>query len=394
MIAAVVVAEAAVLLLWPRAGVLDPLDVDARSVFTAEQLDRARGFAHGQLALFTAGLAAQALALAALIRIGRARLRGPWRRPVLAAGLTGAAGVAAVMLAALPFDVWAHQRAIDVGLATGSWGVWAWDVARTVALMALIALPATAAAVALMRRAPRRWWIPAAALVVAAGVAGQLLWPLVVAPRFNRFDRLAPGPQRTELLALARRAGVRVGGVYVVDASRRTSAVNAYVTGIGSSRRIVLYDTLLRGLPAAQTRTVVAHELAHVHYRDVPRGLLYLLLVAPLGMLAVARLGRAWGPPDGGPAGPRDVPALLAAAALVTLLIGLTSNQLSRAVEARADSFALRLTGDPAAFVAQERSIALRNVSDPDPPWLPHALLGTHPTTLERIGLARAFAKR
>ena len=129
-----------------------------------------------------------------------------------------------------------------------------------------------------------------------------------------------------------------------------------------------------------------------MHHRDVPRGLLYLLLVTPLGMLAVAQLGRAWGPRGEEPVGPAHVPALLAAAALMTLLIGITSNQLSRAVEARADSFALALTRDPAAFVAQERSIALRNVSDPDPPWLPHVLLGTHPTTLERIGIARRFA--
>ena len=391
LLAALVVAELAVLLLSPPAG-LSVAPVRADGAFSPAQLDRARAFGHGQLALGLAALAAQALALAALVVVGRRKLRGPWRRPVLAAGVTGAACAVAVSAAALPFSAWSHRRAVDVGLATGSWGIWAWDAARGLLLVAVLAAPATAAAIALMRRLPRGWWVPAAGLVVLAGLLVELVWPVLVAPRFNRFDPLPAGPVRSELLRLADRAGVRVGEVSVVDASRRTRAVNAYVTGVGSSRRIVLYDTLLGGLPERQVRVVVAHELGHVRHRDVPRGLLFLLLVAPAAVLAVATLARAWGPVHGARAGPREVPALLAATALVALLVLLVSNQLSRAVEARADAFALRLTGDPAAFVAQERAVALRNVLDPDPPGLAHALFGTHPTTLERIGMARAFA--
>ena len=280
------------------------------------------------------------------------------------------------------------------GIHTEANRTWQWDAARTVALTAAIAAGGTSAAVALARRWPRGWWLPASLVVVGAAVVGQLLWPLVIAPRFNHFTKLPAGPQRTALVQLARRAHVPVSGVYVIDASRRTSEVNAYVTGIGAGRRIVLYDTLLSGVPAREARVVVAHELGHVHANDVPHGLLYVLIVSPLGMLAIALLLRAWGPAPGrgSPIGPAHVPALLAAVALVTLLITVTSNQLSRAVEARADGFALRLTRDPAAFIAQERSIALRNLIDPDPPWLSHTLFGTHPTTLERIGAARAFA--
>lgn len=388
------VAEVAAVVMKPDSGVSAPLRVRAGDVFTAAQLDRARSFGHGQLALFVAGMLVQVVVLTVLVLRARRQVAGgSLRRPILRSAWTGALVVTLTALAVLPLQGWAQQRAIDVGLATGSWGIWLWDGARTIALTAAIAAAGTAAAVALARRWPRGWWLPSSLIVVGAAVVGQLLWPLVIAPRFNHFTKLPAGPQRTALVQLARRAHVPVSGVYVIDASRRTSEVNAYVTGIGAGRRIVLYDTLLSGVPAREARVVVAHELGHVRANDVPHGLLYVLIVAPLGMLAIALLLRAWGPrgPEP-PVGPSHVPALLAAVALVTLLITVTSNQLSRAVEARADGFALRLTHDPAAFIAQERSIALRNLIDPDPPALSHLLFGTHPTTLERIGAARAFA--
>ena len=85
------------------------------------------------------------------------------------------------------------------------------------------------------------------------------------------------------MLELAKRAGVDVGDVFTVDASRRTTAANAYVTGLGKTKRVVLYDTLLENFKRDEVRLVVAHELSHVHYRDVPNGLLFLAIVAPSG---------------------------------------------------------------------------------------------------------------
>src|SRR5206468_476323 len=128
------------------------------------------------------------------------------------------------------------------------------------------------------RRAPRAWWLPGAGVVVAATGAVVFASPVLLDPLFNRFRPLPEGPLRRDVLDLADRAGVRVGEVYVVDASRRTTAANAYVTGLGPTKRVVLFDTLL-GAHAGEaggsdftpdeTRLVVAHELAHVHFRDV-----------------------------------------------------------------------------------------------------------------------------
>jgi STE24 endopeptidase len=211
----------------------------------------------------------------------------------------------------------------------------------------------------------------------------------VLDPVFNRFTPLQEGQTRGDVLALAREAGVKVGQVYEVDASRRTTAANAYVTGLGPTKRVVLYDTLLRDFTPSEVRLVVAHELGHQHFRDVPRGLLFLALTAPFGMLAVARVGERLAPRGGA----TIVPATALAAALLTPVIGAAGNQLSRGIEVRADRFAMELTGDPAALVGFHRRIAVQNVADPDPPRWVRVLFGTHPTTLERIGHALAVER-
>ncbi|MGI8512218.1 MAG: M48 family metalloprotease [Solirubrobacteraceae bacterium] len=391
LVAAVVVAEAAVFLMRPRDGVVDPAPVGIRSYFSAAEVERARDYRRPNLALYGATLLVQGGLLILLVRRSPRRLRGPFRRPVLAGAAGGAVLSVAVGVATLPIDAILRQRAIDVGLVTQGWGGWAADVAKAGAIAAVLAGGGAALLLGLMRRFPRHWWAPGAATAVALGAAMTYASPVLLDPLFNRFDPLPAGRQRADVLALARQAGVKVGQVYTVDASRRTTAANAYVTGLGATKRVVLYDTLLENFTRDEVRLVVAHELGHVHHRDVPRGLLYLLLVAPAAMLAVKRLSERWAP------GAAGTPAVLPAAALSLALVaggvGIVSNQLSRRVEARADTFSLRLTDAPEPFISFEQRIARRNVSDPDPPGWVVALLGTHPPTLERIGAAVAFER-
>jgi STE24 endopeptidase len=154
---------------------------------------------------------------------------------------------------------------------------------------------------------------------------------------------------------------------------------------------VVIYDNLLDEFKPGEVRLVLAHELGHVHYRDVPRGLLYLAIVAPFGMLAVARLAERLAPDGLGR--PAAVPAVALSIALVVPAITFISNGLSRDVEARADRYAMELTRDPADLIDFQRRITVQNVSDPEPPGWVHALLGTHPTAVERIGQALAFSR-
>jgi STE24 endopeptidase len=229
-------------------------------------------------------------------------------------------------------------------------------------------------------------------VVVGFGVVVTYASPIVLDPLFNRFEPLPRGALRSDVLEMARRAGVRVGEVYVMDASRRTTAANAYVAGLGGTKRVVLYDTLIDEFSPEEVRLVVAHELGHVHYDDVPRGLLYLAIVAPFGMLAAARLGERFAPP-GSLGTPAALPATVLAISLLVPAVTTVSNQLSRAVEARADRYSMELTREPDALIAFQRRIAVQNVSDPAPPGWVSFLLGTHPTTMQRIGQALAFRR-
>ncbi len=389
LVAAVVAAEAAVLVLRPREGVIHPAPVSARSYFSDAQIDRARDFRRPQLALYGGQLAIEGALLVLLVRRPPRWLRRG-SRPLLRGAAAGAGLAVTLAVVALPLGAIARQRAVDVGLVTQSSGGWAVDQVKSAAISAVMLAGGAALLLALMWRFPRRWWAPGALLVVAVGVAFTYAGPVVLDPVFNRFTPLAAGQTRSDVLALARQAGVDVGEVYVVDASRRTTAANAYVTGLGRTKRVVLYDTLLEKFTRDETRLVVAHELGHVHYRDVPRGLLWLALVAPFAMFATQRLTERLGPERGTPAA---LPALALALALVSTGMTTISNQLSRRVEARADTFSLELTSAPAPFIAFERRIALQNVADPDPPgWLTWTL-GTHPPTVARIGAAVAFER-
>jgi Zn-dependent protease with chaperone function len=385
IVVAVVVAEAAVALMWPRHGVVESAPVRAASYFSGTELEQARGFRRPQVLLGLAAIAVELGLLALLVARPPRRLRGPFRRPILAAAVAGAALSLLVNAAPLPVQVVARQRARDVGLVTQSWPGYGFDLVRSWAIGAVFAAIGAAIAVGLIRRMPRTWWIPGSVAVVAFGAITTYAGPIVLDPIFNRFTPLPAGQTRSDVLDLARKAGVEVGQVYVMDASRRTTAANAYVNGLGHTKRVVLYDNLLDDFSRDETRLVVAHELGHVRYHDVPRGLIWLAIVTPFGLFAASRMTLRLAPQEERP-GPAVLPALALSIAVIVFLITTVSNQLSRRVEARADSFSLQLTHEPDAFISFQRRIALKNVSDPDPWRLTSFLFGTHPTTLDRIG--------
>jgi STE24 endopeptidase len=387
---AAVAAEAGRRLLAPRTSPVQPVRVDLQSYFTTDEIQRGRRFARPQRALGFASGALDIGALSLLVRHPPTVLSRQWARPV-AGGAAAAAGMSlALAVPGLPLRAIARRRAVAVGLDTQSWSGWAADVAKASAIQTVFAGAAGAAGIASMRRFPRAWWGPVGVGSVAVGAALAALAPVVLDPIFNDFDPLEDGQTRSDVLTLAREAGVTVGEVYSVDASRRTSAANAYVSGLGPTKRVVLYDTLLDRYSRDEIRLVVAHELGHVRHRDVLRGILYTAMVAPVAALAVQRVSWALSPARGTPAA---FPALALASALVTAPIGSIASGLSRAIERRADDFSLELAGAPDAFISFERAIALQNVADLDPPrWLT-TLLASHPPTAERIGAAVAFAQ-
>jgi len=369
--------------------------------FTPEEVRRARRFARGQALLGTLHGAVQLALLAALVRREQQRSRregacerargegaGPVRRGVVEATRGGAGLALALRFAPLPFAALARRRAVRAGLITQPWQGWLRDLARATALETAFAGALAGGVITLTRRWPRGWWAPAAALSWTLGAALATLAPVVLDPLFNDFTPLAPGPLRDELLALAERAGVHVRDVLTVDASRRTNAANAYVAGIGPTRRLVLFDTLLERFEPEEVRVVIAHELAHVRFHDVRRALAQAALTTGPMALAVERLSAELLPGREGSAA--ALPGLALAGALVSAPVALVSSRLSRAVERRADRFSLELSRAPAAFISFERKVALQNLADPAPPrW--RTLLSSHPPALERIAMAECW---
>ncbi len=380
-------AGGAALALRPRGFTITPVAVSASDYFDAGDIARARRYERSQRRLAAAGSGAGALTLAALApRPRKALVRGG----AASAALEGVALSLALTLVDLPFGVLARRRALAAGLATGSWGQWASDTARATALGTTFAAGGAAGVRLLMARFGERWWLLAAAGSVAAAGAATFAAPVLIAPMFNDFTPLAEGELRRSVLEIAERAGVSVGEVFTVDASRRTSQINAYVGGIGATRRIVLYDTLLATFTPGETELVIAHELAHVRHRDVWRSLLFGAIVAPAAACSIARIAERIDTALGR-SQPTTLPALAASGAVVGSLVGPFARWLSRAVERRADSFALELTGDADTFIGFEQQITRSNLADPDPPRWRSALRDTHPPAIERIGAALAY---
>jgi len=313
-------------------------------------------------------------------------------RPVLG-GAAAAAGLFGVLsVVGLPFEIASHERAVDVGLSVQDLGGWMEDWAKSIGIGAVIAGGVGTGALALIRRFGARWWIPGSVAAVGLGALFTWLGPVVLAPIFNDFEKLPPGQARSDVLELADKAGVDVGEVYSVDASRRSTSLNAYVNGLGKTKRVVLYDNLLDNTERGERRSVVAHELGHVKGRDIGRGLLFTAIATPLSLLFAYGMAGALGRRTGAePGSPAFLPALAASVAVASFVVGVAGNQMSRAVEAKADTYALELTDDPEALIRVQQQLAETNISDPDPPDAFQFLLGTHPTAVERIGAAVAW---
>ena len=327
-------------------------------------------------------------------RTGRAlvgRLPGPWWLVTTEA----VAGVCvAVTLGTLPLSAAEQAHLVDVGLSTQGWGGFARDVAVGQLVTIVFTSLGVLVLVACARRWPRRWPAVTAALVGGLVMLGSYVYPLLVEPLFNHFTPLPDGALRTQVLALADREGVHVDDVLVADASRRTTTLNAYVSGFGHTRRVVLYDNLVDDEPPDEVLSVVAHELGHAKYDDVLTGSLLGAAgsVAGVGLLAlVCSAGerrRGW--PSLGD--PRSVPLVLALVAVGSLLVLPLQNAVSRRIETRADVTALETTHDAQAFVTLQRELALRSKSDPTPPAWSQWWFGSHPTTLQRVAIARRLA--
>jgi STE24 endopeptidase len=373
--------EATVRILRPRPAPSKAVPVDAREYFSAHDLDRSHAFRRGQRAIMLASTALDA-GLGAWFVARPPRWLKTTHPAVAAAALT--VGSTAV---GLPLSALSRERSRRVGLDTQTWRAWGSDIVKATAIGAPLAGGAGWLVVGGMRRYGDRWWLPGAAGLTAAGVLTLVAGPTLIDPLFNKFEPAEP-EVAARIQGIAARAGVKVDRVLVMDASKRTTASNAYVTGLGATKRVVFYDTLLRDFSDAEVDFVVAHEFAHVRHRDVQTGLAIVAVSSPAMVFGIAELARALGArPDA-----RAFAPLAVAAGLLAPALGVITNGFSRAIERRADRFAMGFVEDPTTQIDFQKRICVKNVAEPEPPRWVQALYGSHPTTLERIAIAAEVA--
>lgn len=384
-------------------GVALAADVQVGDLFTPEEIARADdyrgtryllGFSSLGLSLLAAGLIGLGFGSRALGVWSTRVTGGLWRRQT---ALLALIAIAVPIVVTVPLSAAAHGLDRRFGLATNSLGAHLLDVAKAAGFQVVIGLMGVLVFVAVARKLRRSWPAVVAVLGVILTVALVYLFPVVYEPAFNDFDPVRPDVRRRVLL-LAGRAGVDVRDVLVADASRRTTRKNAYVSGIGSTKRVVLYDTLLASTPPEQVDVVVAHELAHERNNDVLRGTMVGAGGVILGVVVLAMLLRRgrllrWLGAEG-VGDPRIVPFVVffvAAASFVSLPV---ANALSRNVEARADREAIALTGDPGAAVELQVELARDNISDLTPSPVVVWAFFSHPPVLERIEMALEEGER
>ena len=395
-------ALAALLLLAVAWAALAPRPAaEALRYFTPEHVARARAYVTPAYLSFAASRAAQLALLAylALTPAGR-RWVTAWSaragdRPVAGVVAAALAVLLALVLVRLPFAYFrgfVHEHRF--GLSNQSLATWAADLVKGSAIDLAVTLLAVAVLAALARALPALWWLPAAAALALGMTLLTMISPLVIDPLFYRFQPLADEALRARLVEMAGRAGLEVDEVLVADASRRTNRVNAYFTGVGPTRRIVLYDNLLRTHPPDEVEVVVAHELGHWAKGHIRRGLWLGAAAAFAGLFVLHRLLRAlaadhgWAWPD-----PRLVAPALLAFMLAGLLLLPVQNAVSRAWEREADAVSLELSRQPEAAARLARRLAEANLSDPQPHPLHVVVLFTHPPQLERIRTAERWGR-
>jgi STE24 endopeptidase len=244
-------------------------------------------------------------------------------------------------------------------------------------------------------RSTDAWWVWAWLLVSALSIVLGFLFPVVLAPIFNTFTRLEPGELSSRVDAVADKAGVRITGTYVVDESRRSRRDNAYVAGLGATRRVVLFDTLLEH-PLEVVEQVVAHEIGHWRLHHLRRQL-PLAVAATFVAFAFLRVLSGWDwlldsvGLDGGVGDPAALPLLLVGAQVGFALTSVISAFVSRAFERQADLQALELLGRPDDLIDMHRRVHVKNLADLEPGRVKRMLL-SHPPAAERMAMAKEWS--
>lgn len=366
------------------------VDSEALTLFKAEQIQSGRAYSLGPRLTYILSFLLQVAFLIWLIRSGRAwRLSSTceqWARGKEGLGVLVFFFTLWILLSAISLPLsffngfyWQHLW----GFSTQSLGSWWLDFLKQAGLDLIISGVGVLLLFGAFRIWPRTWWIMGALFFSAWLIIQSVLWPIVIAPLFNHFEPVQNLEVTSMVHELAEGAGLEVGEILVMDASQRTTKANAYFAGLGHTKRIVLYDTLLNQYSLDEVKAVIAHEIAHWQKGHIVKG----ILLGILGSFIV--WGGAYLVLRSGITGNHYPPMAWAVFLLFIVLASFVSNPLqssiSRQMEIEADQTSVLLTGDKTAAMRLQINLALRNRSDLSPPRFIEWFSYTHPSVLTRI---------
>ncbi|HET7536181.1 MAG TPA: M48 family metallopeptidase [Candidatus Didemnitutus sp.] len=289
----------------------------------------------------------------------------------------------------LPLDWWAQFRLEQkFGFNKSTLGLWITDQLKSALLLVVIGFPIAWGLLALVRWVGPMWWVWGFALLFGFQLLMIVLYPKLILPLFNKLTPLPEGDARSRLLALADRTGFRAQTIDVIDGSKRSAHSNAYFTGFGRFRRIVLFDTLMAQLAQDELEAVLAHEIGHYKRGHIPKRLVTSALLQLGGFAAIAWLAQqpwfnsAFGLPAGVLAPTFLLFGLLGG--LVTFWFTPIGNWISRKHEYEADDFAKNAMGSATPMTGALRKLAQKNLSNLTPHPLYSAVYYSHPTIVER----------
>ncbi|HEY5284891.1 MAG TPA: M48 family metallopeptidase, partial [Polyangia bacterium] len=297
-----------------------------------------------------------------------------------------------LFLVELPLSYYvSFAREHAYGLSTQGFSKWSSDQAKGLAVGLLVGLLILWVPYWLLAKSPQRWWLWTSALALPFYGLTLLIAPLWIAPLFNKFGPMKDKALESEVLAVARRAGVENARVFEVNKSVDTAKVNAYVTGLGSSKRIVLWDTLIAKLSPAQAKYVVGHELGHYVLGHVWTSVLLSTALTFIGLFGAHRLSGFVLGHFGHRMGfhvlsdVASLPLLMLLIALFSLAITPAALAFSRYHEHEADRFGLELTHDNHAAASAFVALQQQNLAVPRPGALYKIFRASHPPIGERV---------
>lgn len=296
----------------------------------------------------------------------------------------------------IPFDLYGEFVVEKkFGFSTMTFKLWIADQIKSLAIGAVLAVPLLVIMISLLECASSWWWILLGAVYVVFSLLISIIYPRFIAPLFNKFTPLEDGSLKDRLSSLLAKTGFKANGVYVMDASKRSKHSNAYFTGFGKTKRIVLYDTLVKQLTEEEIEAVLGHELGHYKKHHIVKRLCISIPVMFAALFVVSlfithqSLYAGFG---------FDTPAALfphmqaAGIFLLSLVFGgygdlekLVSNYFSRRDEFQADAFSAKICGSGKPLVTSLIKLNKENLSEFTPPAVYCAFNYTHPSLIERI---------